>query len=205
MSKASLFSFLSVAAMSLALAVPGTATTITITPGPSSPLSGGTTFTFDSGAVPAGWTFSTSGSGIAATSTPNVAAEPSNDTTPFAYVGTGGTITYTSPNSAGFTSIGLDWGSPDTFNTLVLSNASTSITLVPGSGLLAGLNPNQATAEYVTISGGAWTTATFTSASAAFEFDNVTIGGTATPEPASIALLAGGLIGVGFLRRRKNA
>ena len=64
------------------------------------------------------------------------------------------------------------------------------------------------TAVYVNFfdTGAPWTSVTWTTGGAAFEFDNVaTATATATPEPMSIFLAASGLlaIGAGAIRRRK--
>lgn len=197
MSKSSLFSLFSIAALSLGLSISAGATTITTSAGPGSGL-----INFDPTST--GFTFS-GNAGIVSGSVSGAYAAPAGDATNYAFVGTGGTATYT--NAAGFNTFGLYWGSPDQYNTIklvsaggteVYGNGGTALSFTPG---FQG-NPD----KYVTFSGSTvWTSVIFTSATAAFEFDNVSASTAATPEPASIALLAGGLlaIGAGAIRRRK--
>lgn len=207
MSRTSLFSVFSFAALALGLTIPAGATTVTLTTGLFSTQAGAVNTTFDS--TTPGFVFSPTTSGIATGSTVNLRAAPTADTTAYAWVTTGGSIvdTFAAPVSY----LGLYWGSPDTYNTLIITDVNgVATSYIPGSGLLAGLTANQSTAQYVNFfdTGAAWASVTFLSSTAAFEFDNVaTIAATttATPEPASIALLAGGLLVVGIKRRRKAA
>jgi hypothetical protein len=77
--------------------------------------------------------------------------------------------------------------------------------------LLSGLNPvnnGSQTVLFTATPGTNWTSVIFTSSLAAFEFDDVStlpVPTAPSPEPASLSLLAGGLlaIGVGSFRRRR--
>ncbi len=206
MSKVHLSSLFSVAALFLGLTIPAAATTVSITAGPWSPVSGVSTTTFDSG-LPSN--FSTTGSlaGTRTGSLLNVYMTPTGDTTPYAYVGPNSSITETLAPGTDY--VGFYWGSPDYYNTVTFTNASGG-TEVWGLGgtPVPGLVTDQLTAAYVGFwdTGAAWTSITWTTGGPAFEFDNVSTS-SATPEPASIFLLAGGLVavGAGALRRRRSA
>jgi hypothetical protein len=148
--------------------------------------------------------------GTASTSVTNQYTQPAGDTTPFAYVGVGSSLT--ANFAGGITSLDLLWGSPDTWNFITFVGTGGSVTYSPGSGLLASLSPVNSGSQTVLFTAGPgviWTSVIFTSTLAAFEFDNVSTlaaaTASATPEPATLALLAGGLlaIGIGTVRRRK--
>lgn len=194
MSKSSLFSLFSVAALSLGLA--GAAPVVTISSGMFSTQAGVTNTAFDVNPAP-GFTF-TGNSGIVTGSETNSYAAPTADTTAYAFVGAGGLITYNPGNS--FTYLGLYWGSPDTYNTLTLTyvDGTTAVVTLPAADY------NSSSAVYANITDtNPIKSASFASSLAAFEFDNVS--SNAAPEPASLALIAGGLlaIGAGAIRRRK--
>ena len=202
MSTFRLSSLLSVAALSLGLTIPAGATSVTLTSGMTSTQVGAATTDFET--TPSNVTFS-GASGIVSGNSFDQYSAPTGDTTKFAYAGVGGVVTesFATP----ITYLGLYWGSPDSYNTLTVTDTNGVTTAyVPGQGILSSLTPNQQTAQYVNFfdTGAAWKSVTFTSSLAAFEFDNVA-SFTATPEPASLALLAGGLLTVGILRRRKSS
>lgn len=203
MSKTSFFSLLSVAAISLGLSIPaGAAPVLTITSGMFSTQAGATSTSFDGGTLPAGFTASGPNAGVVSGSLQYVYADPTGDATPYAYAGPGSSVTYTFASPANY--FGLYWGSPDAYNLLTFTDVNNVTTTydLPGAYL------NNQTAVYANLfdTGANWKSVTFTSTTAAFEFDNVATALLATPEPTSIALLAGGLLAIGFgaLRRRKS-
>jgi hypothetical protein len=215
MSKKNLFSFLSVAALSLGLTLPASADLITISAtNQVSGLPGSVTTTFD--APYSGWSF-TGASGVVSGSVldqyyaPGAGPNPTGDyvgpdTSMYAYVGVpGGEATYT-PGTA-FNEISFLWGSADTYNSLTFTGSGGSETYGQGGMVVFGLTLDDNSSNYVTFidTTGVWTSVSFISSTAAFEIDNVSILPVPAPEPASIALLAGGLlaIGAGAIRRKK--
>ncbi len=191
-----LFSFFSVAALSLGLAASASATTFTV----SNTLPAG--YSFDSFASTVGSSTNLGGvwTGTANTGTTNTSSVnnyldplPSGSTQNYAYSEAGGTIsaTFATP----LTSLWLAWGSPDTYNTITVNGVAYTSTAI-------GLTTNQTTTQYVQISGPI-TSLAFDSSTNAFEFDDLVA--TATPEPSTFAMLIGGLVtlGAGVIRRRK--
>jgi hypothetical protein len=208
MSKASLFSVLSAATLTLGLMVPAGVASVVVTPGQlMSTQSGVSTADFDSGTLPSG--FTTSGNaGVVSGSLNLVYSQPANDTTHYAYTGSGGSMTETF-GAGGVNYFGLYWGSPDQYNTLTFTDTLGN-TFVYGEGgtpIPEFTKVSGNIDSYVEFfdSGNNWKSVTWTSSSAAFEFDNVTSGILAAPEPASIFLLACGLVGIGAgaIRRRR--
>ena len=119
------------------------------------------------------------------------------------------TLTFSSAQSA----FNLLWGTVDTFNSLNLELLSGSTVVgnltVTGSEVAAavggGFAANGTTGAFVSIADSAaagFTTVVATSTTQAFEF--VPGAGTAVPEPATLALLGFGLLGLGFVQHRRS-
>jgi hypothetical protein len=101
------------------------------------------------------------------------------------------------------------WGSPDTYNTLTVTDSAGATFNFTASGLgFAVTNGNQSFSQYVQFVASAGTTIkslSFTSnGTDAFETTNYTI--TPIPEPETYALMLAGLAALGFVsKRRKQA
>jgi hypothetical protein len=146
------------------------------------------------------------GTGFGSPNQPNGA-----DTTPYLTSGSTGSfsgaqMTLTLPAEEKY--FGLLWGSVDAFNTLQFFDGATLVGTVTGSDVTASPNGDQGVngTLYVNIN----STLQFdkivaTSSQHAFEFDNLAYNPTpVVPEPASLALFASALTGLGLFRRRRN-
>jgi hypothetical protein len=214
MTKTIITSIFSTAALALALVSPLSATTITVggtsvlNEGVMSSVAGATTQTFDGlTSLPSGFTASgtTPANPLVHGSLVNVYASPQNDTSTYLTTGLG---TITDTLAAGTDYFGVYWGSVDTYNTLTLKESNGQQVVINGDTLHAatGAIDNGTTSYYTNVfasPGVSFTSAVFASTNYAFEVDNVS---SATPEPASLALFAGGLLTIaGVIRRKRNA
>jgi len=104
---------------------------------------------------------------------------------------------------------GLLWGSVDGYNTLSFYNGSTLVGTVTGSDVTSSPNGDQGVngTLYVNINSDlAFDRVVATSTSYAFEFDNLAFNEEQlVPEPMSLALFGTGLLGLGLVRRRRQA
>jgi len=205
---------LSSAALALALVSQASATSITIGgtvvagEGQETSVAGATTMTFDGmTTLPAGITaIGTTPSNplVNPPNVPGVYSAPTGDTSTYLTTGTGAILDFAVP--AGTTYFGFYWGSLDNGNDFQIDESNGTVLNITGAQLasLPGVVANGSNAYFVNFSADAGTTFTsagFSSTADSFEFDNVA---TATPEPASLAMLAGGLLVLaGTVRRRK--
>jgi hypothetical protein len=97
------------------------------------------------------------------------------------------------------------WGSPDTYNNLVVHTNKGDYSYTPGTGGLFGGGGDQSVAYYFNFHAGVGefvTSVNFNSTNPAFEVDNFAVG--VVPEPGQAAMLLAGLALIGGLRRRKQ-
>ena len=125
--------------------------------------------------------------------------QPLNDSTTYIFA-TGGSDATVSWTTA-VTSVTIYWGSPDTYNTLKLSNSD----FITGSAVLAltgASSGSNAGTSWITISDSTpFNSFTVSSTQAAFEFDMA-----AVPEPSTWAMMGIGFAGLAFagFRSRKS-
>ena len=186
--------------------------TMSVTPFGASgfgPAAGSTVITFDD-PLPGGVVIDNAGSnsaGLFTGLTPGIAAPPFGDATKYYSTGVG-TTTISFP---GFnTYLGLEWGSVDPYNTLKLFNGTTLLGSFTGTDIEAGANGDQLAngTFYVNFAvPEEYTSIELISTNFSFEVDNIAFIDPPgpVPEPASLALFAASLGGVGFLRRRRKA
>jgi hypothetical protein len=115
------------------------------------------------------------------------------------------TINFTPASSFQF-----DWGSVDSYNTLVINSTAGSETVVPGS--MNFMNPangdqvSPGTNGLFTVTGAPgqkFTSITLTSSQNSFEIDNLAVAG--VPEPANWALMIAGFGAIGVMSRRRRS
>lgn len=181
-------------------------------------IAGTTVLTFNELTAPLTGSFTYDGVGfsgggaVVLGSASNSYAAPAGDTTN--YLVAGGPPGFTGSETLAITGsssdyFGLYWGSMDAYNTLTFLDGGTVVASLTGSDVAAGgdANGNQSllgTNNYLNIFNlPSYDTVTLGSTSPNFEVDNIAFGTVSVPEPGTLALLGAGLIGLGFIRRRR--
>jgi hypothetical protein len=205
------------AALALSLVGQANATTITLGgtavagQGLETSVAGATTMTFNGlTTLPTGITaIGTTPSNplVNPPNVPNLYSAPTGDSSTFLTTGTGTILDLAVP--AGTTYFGFYWGSLDNFNDFQITESNGTVLNISGANLASqtGAVANGSNSYFVNFfadAGTTFTAAGFSSAVNSFEFDNVATA-TATPEPASLAMLAGGLLVVAGAARRRKA
>jgi hypothetical protein len=159
---------------------------------------------FNAGSLPS--TFS--GSVQVVTGTSSAYATPWGDQTSYVVVpwsgAPSGSASFT-PGSNSYNYVGLYWGSVDGYNALKIYQNGGVVYTLTGSEVLHPANGYQGAggSSYVNIYGlDGITSIEFISDGVAFEFDNLVMGNTPVPEPATLLLFGGGLVGLAAWRRR---
>jgi hypothetical protein len=157
----------------------------------------------------------TNGALYSASQTFSYAARPTNTSPAITTVGNwgavagssntnnGGGVTATLNLPTGMSNVSFLWGSPDTYNSVIVNTNAGSRTFTAAAlGLTASGDPNRASYVKFGVAGtaSAITSLTFVSSQAAFEFSNVA----AVPEPGTYAMLLSGLAAVGAVVRRRR-
>jgi hypothetical protein len=184
----------------------------TFTDGMTSEVYGATTYDFNTGAKPAGYT----GDGwILPSTVPGMSAAPAGDSTAFlsvAFPHAAGTELFSASPGQSYNYFGLYWGSIDDYNWLTFYNGSTAIATVTGSDVIkAGAQLGDQTSSganrYVNfwLDDQSFDRIEFGTSNFAFESDNHSFASVGVPEPSTFTLVAGAFAAMFFVRRRRTA
>ena len=182
--------------------------TTTFTSGMTTEVQGATTYDFNSGAKPGGY----SGAGwILPSSVPGMAAAPAGDNTPYlsvAFPNSSGTETFVADPGKQYNYFGLYWGSIDDYNSLSFYDGNTLLGTVTGddvikSGTQLGDQTAPGSNRYVNffLSDMWFDHIVFGTSNYAFESDNHAFA--QVPEPGMLALALAAMGGLFLMRRRR--
>jgi len=118
------------------------------------------------------------------------------------------TGTVTASLGATYDYFGVWWGSRDNYNTISFYNGTTLVESFAGTDVYGWADGNQTAPPsnvYVNFLGlGKFDSFSLTSTQFAFEVDNIAVGTTPVPEPATLLLFGTGLVGLVAARKRKK-
>jgi hypothetical protein len=124
--------------------------------------------------------------------------------TPYLDVLGGGSASYTF-QSGGVSAFQFDWGSLDTYNTLLVDLVGGGVYTVDGASVVALGNSGEPSglAQIIGDAGEKFASVTFLSTRDSFEVDDLAV--SSVPEPGVWAMMLGGFALIGLaLRRRRN-
>ena len=184
----------------------------TFTSGLTTQVANTTSYNFDSGAKPVGY----SGDGwILPGSFAGLAAAPAGDNTPFlslAYAKPTGTETITAAAGQYYDYFGLYWGSIDNYNWISFYNGDNELKTITGNDvILTGTGLGDQTApgsnRYVNffLHDMAFDRIVLGTSNYAFESDNHAFANIAVPEPGMLTLVVSALGAMFLIRRRRIA
>jgi hypothetical protein len=184
----------------------------TFSSGMTTQVAGATTYDFDSGVKPAGYS---GAGGILSTSISGVAAAPAGDDTRYlsvAYPNAAGTETFIAAPGNSYNYFGLYWGSMDDYNWISFYNGDTLLAKVTGSDVIAaGTALGDQTAagsnRYVNfVLNDMWfNKIEFGTSNYAFESDNHAFARVSAPEPGTLPLAIAAIGALFVLHRRRIA